>query len=78
MDFIQSLGTAVFGALLILLALLIGFLIYRLIKQYILMLRQRPRDRTVRNEANIRMQMLNEGYSAREIDDAIRASRSQR
>jgi hypothetical protein len=71
MDTLLQIGGSFAAALVCLLALLIVFLIGTLGLQYLRMRKARPRDKTNRDEADIRSQLLDQGYSPQEVDDAI-------
>lgn len=78
MDLVQQIGTSFAAALVCLLALIVVFLVGTLGLQYLRMRKARPRDKALRAEAAIREQMTEEGFTSREVDDALAQSRADK
>ncbi|MBD8536649.1 hypothetical protein ITJ66_06115 [Plantibacter sp. VKM Ac-2885] len=74
MGLIQDVGGGLLLALGLLLAGLVVFLVLALGTQYVRMRRRRPRGKEARADAELRAQLLDEGFTTSEAADAIRSS----
>ncbi|WP_285024973.1 hypothetical protein [Plantibacter sp. ME-Dv--P-122b] len=75
MGLIQDVGGGLLLALGLLLAGLVIFLVFALGTQYVRMRRRQPRGKLARADAELRAQLVEDGFSEHEVADAIQASR---
>lgn len=75
MGLIQDVGGGLLLALGLVLAGLVLFLVLALGTQYVRMRRRRPQGKLARAEAELRAQLLEDGFSENEVANAIQASR---
>ena len=74
MGLIQDVGGGLLLALGLLLAGLVLFVVLALGTQYVRMRRRRPQGKVARADAELRAQLLDEGFTTSEAADAIRSS----